>query len=391
MSGPGSSVLLGGIRTPFGRFGGALSDVGAPQLGVAVLTALLERLGLGDDDVDAVFLGNTVGTDKIVARQVTLLAGLPDTVPSLTIDRACCSAMAAIALADDHLRLGRGEVVVAGGTESMSSVPHLMHGSRWGTRLGAPTIEDPLLLADPTTASPAAVDAGEVAIEHGIDRGMQDEWAHRSQHAYAAALERGFFEDELTGVPGHDLVMDEQPRPQTTVEALAGLPTVFGSPTVTAGNAPGLNDGATAVVLASQPAAAHLGLAPLAEIAATVAVAGPSRNIATIPAVAIEAALDATGWSLDDVHLFEINEAFAAVPLTSIELLVKAGGSRDALMQRTNVNGGAVALGHPVGATGARLVLTLARALQERGGGRAIAAICGGSGQGDAIAIQVEG
>lgn len=388
MTQPGS-YLFGGVRTPFGRFGGGLRDVGAAQLGVIVVRSALERLGIGDDDVDDVVLGNAVGTDKIVARQVTLLAGLPDTLTSLTINRACCSAMTAIAVADDRVQLGRSQVVVAGGTESMTRVPHLMHGSRWGTKLGAVIVEDPLLLADPTTDSPAAVDAGEVAVEHGVDRRAQDEWSVRSQLAHRAAVERGFFDGELVQVPGSALTADEQPRPDTTIEGLERLSTVFGSPTVTAGNAPGLNDGAVAVVVGSMEAAKRANVEPLARIVATAAVAGPSREIATIPAKAITAVLAVAGWDLEDVDLFEVNEAFAAVPLTTIEVLGRRGAKRQRLYERTNVNGGAVALGHPVGATGARLVLTLARALQERGGGRGVAAICGGSGQGDAIAVEV--
>jgi acetyl-CoA C-acetyltransferase len=386
----GGSYLLGGVRTPFGRFGGGLRDVGAVPLGIAVVLAALDRLGIDPEAVDDVVLGNAVGTDKIVARQVTLLAGLPDTLTSLTINRACCSAMTAVTLADASVRLGRADVVVAGGTESMSGVPHLLRGARWGTRLGPGVLEDPLLLADPTTDSPAAVDAGAVAMEHGVDRPAQDEWALRSQQAYQEALARGFFDGELTAVPGTTLTGDEQPRPDTTLAALERLPTVFGSPTVTAGNAPGLNDGAVAVVVGSAAAAERFGLTPLARIVATAAVAGPSREIATIPGTAIAAVLAAAGWQVDDVDLIEINEAFAAVPPTSVEVLVDRGAKRERLLERTNVNGGAVALGHPVGATGARLVLTLARALRERHLRRGVAAICGGSGQGDAVAVEVD-
>lgn len=384
------SYVLGGVRTPFGRFGGGLRDIGARDLGVTVIRAALERVGIDGADVDDVILGNAVGTEAILARQVTLAAGLPDTVTSLTIDRACCSSMTAVALAHTRVAAGEAGVVVAGGAESMSGVPHLLRGSRWGTKLGPARIDDPLLLVDPSTGSPAAVDVGEVAVEHGIDRRAQDEWAVRSQETYQAAAARGFFDAELVAVPGTKLAADEQPRPDTTLDGIANLTTVFGSPTVTAGNAPGLNDGAVALIIGSPATVQRYNIQPLARIVATAAVTGPSRELASIPAKAIEAVLAKTGWDLEEADLIEVNEAFAAVPLTVAQVLAANGGAkREVLLERTNVNGGAVALGHPVGASGARLVLTLSRALREQGRTRGIAAICGGAGQGDAIAVEV--
>ena len=382
------ALVFAGARTPFGRFGGALREQTSPLLAAHLLRELLRHHGLDPQSVAEVVLGSALAVQPIVAREATLRAGLPPDTPSLTIDRACCSGMTAVSELARRVRAGETTLGVAGGVDVMSSTPLLLP-NRWGPRLGHVTAVDPLLLVDPTSGRPAAVDASQVALEVGVDRDEQDAWALRSQQRYATALDRGFFTTEIIPVPveGGWLDHDEQPRPLTTLPALAALPTVFGSPTVTAGNAPGMNDGAT-MLLVGAPGGLP-GVDPLARIVATAAVAGPSREIATIPAKAIQAVLAAAGWQLDQVELFEVNEAFAAVPPATMRVLARTDAERAALLERTNVNGGAVAVGHPVGASGARLVLTLARALHERGLRRGVAAICGGAGQGDAIAVEV--
>lgn len=382
--------IIGGIRTNFGKFGGVHVKKSVVDLGVDVVRACLAEVGLDKEMISQVILGNTIGTEKILARQVSLFSGLPATTTSLTVDRACCSAMSALSLGDLKLRNGVEGVIFAGGAESMSTVPHLIHGSRWNMKLGVGIIEDPLLLVDPTTNSPAAVDASGVAIEYGIDRAEQDEWALASHGRYFAALDRGFFDGEICSRSADGgIAADEQPRRDTSIAALSKLRTVFGSATVTAGNAPGLNDGATVLALARTDYVERNGLKSLARIVATTEVAGDSRLIASIPGDAIASVLAKAGWQLDDVDLFEVNEAFAAVPLVTAARLSKLVSARKSILDRTNVHGGAVAIGHPVGASGARLVLTLIRSLIARGGGLGVAAICGGSGQGDAIAVEV--
>lgn len=389
MIGEGLTEIVGGVRSNFGRFGGVHVKTSAVTLGLRTMQACLDHAHVPADQVNRVIVGNAVGTDKIIARQITLLGGLAPSVTSMTVDRACCSAMTAVALADQVIRQGVEGVVLAGGAECMSTVPHFIHGARWAMKMGPGTLEDPLLLADPTTDSPAAVDASDIAVEYGVDRLQQDEWAVASHAKYFDALDRGFFNDEIFDFDSSGSQPDEQPRRGTNIEALTALKTVFGSKTVTAGNAPGLNDGAVMMALASADIRQQLGLTTLGRIVATAEVAADSKLIASIPGDAIAAVLQKTGWSPDDVNLFEINEAFAAVPLVAARRLEHLMPGTRSILDRLNVNGGAVAIGHPVGATGARLVLTLVRALAERGGGRGVAAICGGSGQGDAIAVEV--
>ncbi len=395
-------VVAAVARTPFGKFGGALRNVPAVELMVRVVRALLERAHLTPERIDELALGccaphETDGVAAVVARQVLLKAGLPPERRSLTIDRACCSAMTACAFCWRSLVLGEAGVCIAGGTENMSRIPHLVRNLRWGVRVGSPVIEDPLLGMSYREFRPVSVDAGEVALEHGVTRQEQDEWAALSQARYQAARARGVFAEEIVPVAGEgprgeavEVREDELPRPDTTVEKLSRLPTVYGSPTVTAGNAPGLDAGAAGVVLATRRAARELGLEPLARLVAVVSTAEPPRQIATVPAAAIRAGLARVGWSLADLSLIEINEAFAVMPLVSSKLL--SGGdpkATEALRQKININGGAIAIGHPIGASGARILLTLILELRRRGGGRGAAAICGGLAQGDCALVEV--
>jgi acetyl-CoA C-acetyltransferase len=402
--GPEDIVLLGGLRTPFSRFGGALRTMSSVDLAAHAIRQVVERYALPVDSVTDTILGFTMPAEyafdgSIPARTALLKAGLPETVRSLTLDRACCSSATAIQLAAKAIRLGEAGVVLAGGAENMGRSSFLMSADqRWGHKRGPVSLKDPIDAPGADIGGkPVSVDAGEVAVEYGVDRTRQDAWAVRSQERYAAAKAAGFFDDEIVSTPYTDargraavLEHDEEPRDGVTLQGLAQLPTVYGSPTVTPGNAPGLSTGACVVALSSRSLAAELGLPVLATIRGWYSIARTPREIAVAPAPAIEGAITAAGWTLTDVDVIEINEAFAAVPIVAaLELADRDSEAADKLLERTNVNGGAVAIGHPAGASGARLTLTAARELNRRGGGRAVIAICGGLGQGDAIAVSV--
>ncbi|MBI3967902.1 MAG: thiolase family protein [Chloroflexi bacterium] len=394
-------VLAGAVRTPFGRFGGVLKDHSSVDLAAIAIREALSRANVPATSVDQVLLGLCMQAEaalqtNIVARQALLQAGLPPETLSLTLDRACCSSLTAVHLATKDIQLGDAQTVVAAGVDNMSRVPLLAPEARWGTRIGHMTLIDPLFELGYRAYNPVAVDAGEVAVEYGVGRDEQDAWAVRSQRRYACALAEGKLAAEIVPVavpqpkgPALILDKDEQPRPEATLEQLGKLPVVYGSPTVTAGNAPGLNSGAAAMLVMSEESARDHGVEVLGRIVANASVAGPPRQIATIPALALQKALHRADLALDDLDLIEINEAFAAVPLVSS--LVLAGGDRcqaEALRERINVNGGSVAIGHPVGASGARLLLTALYELRRRGGGRAAVAICGGLSQGDATIVE---
>ncbi len=395
-------VVVSVARTPFGKFGGVLRDVPAIELGVTAVNGALSRCSLSQEKVDELALGCCIpseaeGAASVVARQVQLESGIPADRPSVTIDRACCSALAACGWSWRSLKLGEAEISIAGGTENMSRTPHLLRGIRWGKRLGAMEIDDPLFPLAYSRYNPVALDAGQVAVEYGIDRSMQDHWAVRSQHLYEQARLAGKMKDEIVAVSyttkkGHEIHLDadEFPRPQTTFEKLSTLSTVYHSPTVTAGNAPGLDAGAAACVIMTRGRAHELGLEPLAVLKLVVNRCEEPHRIAAVPATVISHALEKAGWSLDDLSLVEINEAFAAMPLVSSQIL--AGGEGPAcerLRDRINVNGGAIAIGHPIGASGARILMTLILELRRRGGGRGAAAICGGLAQGECALVEV--
>jgi acetyl-CoA C-acetyltransferase len=391
-------ILIAGARTPFGRFGGALRDFPIPELGGLAVREAMRRAGIEPASVDELAIGvNLPGSDRSIARQVSLRAGMPDEGVAYTVDRACCSSLTAISLAARSLRAHDAAIAVAGGAENMSKVPYFLEDQRWGHRLGDVTLKDQLVISCPHTGVARAVQAANEALEFGIGRDRQDEWAVQSQARCAAAASAGRFDEELFPVDLHgtadeQLRADESPRPQTTYEELARLPTIYGSRTVTAGNAPGLATGASAVVLATRGAAVRSGATPVARILGTAMVAGRAEGITSIPAVAAMKVLTKVGIGLSQVDLIEINEAFAAVPLvTSLILADRDTRAADRLRQRVNVNGGAIAIGHPTGATGARLVITLVHELQRRGGGIGMVAICGGIGEGEALVLEVEG
>jgi acetyl-CoA C-acetyltransferase len=332
-----------------------------------------------------------IGAGMMVpARQIALAAGFPEHLPSLTVDRACCSGATTVGLGAHAIQRGAGSVLAVG-VESLSRTPRLLHETRWGRRLGNLEVEDLLLMHSPVADEAIASYVGRVAVEHGIGREEQDRWALSSQRRHAEATTRGYFTAEIASVdtPGGPFTADEHPRPDTTLEALAALPTVRNSPTVTAGNAPGLNDGAVALVLANQATARDRGRAPLARVAAYLQTAESPISSAYLPGLAIAVLLEEHDLEPEDLDVIEINEAYAATPLVSVRRL--AGDDRaleETLLQRTNANGGAVAMGHPIGASGARLVLTAARQLRETGGHWAAVAICGGFGQTDALLLE---
>jgi acetyl-CoA C-acetyltransferase len=368
--------------------------VPGPRLAALAIDEVVRRAGIEPGRVEAVYagIGMLGGAALTATRQAVLGSSLDERTPSLGVDRACCSGMTAVGLAWKDVRLGEADLVLAGGFDSLSSTPYLLPRVP-SEKVGARTLEDPLTLRSPITDEPIARYTSAEALAHGIDREQQDEWAHGSHQRYFAAEEQGFFAVERFAVngPSAELAADEAPRRNSSLEALARLAPVYGSATVTAGNAPGLNDGAAFLAIASEAAVARHGLEPLAEILDYVQVAdGPTSGSFT-PAIGIQKLLDRNVLGIDALDLIEINEAFAATPLVSTLRL--AGGDRQlagAIRSRTNVHGGAVALGHPLGASGARNIMTLAAGLRRRGGGLGAAAICGGFGQGDAALIKVD-
>jgi acetyl-CoA C-acetyltransferase len=389
-------AIVGYARTPFGKFGGSLRSLSLPELGALSVVAALEDADIGPERVDEMVVGvNFPGGDRSIARQVQLRAGVPDDRVSYTVDRACCSSLAAISAASRSIRLGDVQVAVAGGVENLSQVPYFIKEVRFGKKLGDIVLTDQLVVSCPHTGVARAVQASTEAASFGIGREEQDEWAWRSQARYASALSRDFFAREIVAVDTTDatgravsLAADECPRGSTTMDGLRGLKPVNGSETITAGNAPDLSSGAAMLVLAAEDAA---GMRPLARIGGWAAAAGEPQHIASMPAVAAQLALKRAGLTLDDVHVIEINEAFAAVPLVST--LVLADGDQaqaGRLRERTNVNGGSVAIGHPTGATAARMVMTAVSELTGRGGGVGLVTICGGIGEAEALLVFVD-
>ncbi len=383
-------------RTPFGRFGGALREYSAVELGSKVVQQLVAEQPDLIDQIDHFFLGLCLpGSGFSPARQVVLAAKMPAEISATTIDRACCSALSAIGLGALKVN-GGANFVVAGGMENMSATPYLIPQMRWGQRLGDVLIKDELVIRNPYLNTPMALYAGEFAVERGVSREEQDEWALLSQHRWFAAAQAGLFFEEiipLTIIDKKEKVefsRDENPRRGVTIERLSKIPTVYGSPTVTAGNASGIADGAAAILLAGKNAIDEYYLEPLAEIIFHSSLSGEPRATAILPGLVIKKALVETGLVLDDIKLIEINEAFAAMPTVSSLELVDWDRSRVGQVREiTNVNGGAIAIGHPLGATGARLMMTLVYELRRRGGGYGVIAICGAIGQVDVAIVKV--
>ncbi|MFJ7185535.1 acetyl-CoA C-acetyltransferase [Lysinibacillus xylanilyticus] len=391
------AVILAGARTAFGKFGGSLSALSASDLGAIAIKGALEKANISPDEVNEVILGSVLqgGQGQIPSRQAAIKANLPIAVKTETINKVCASGMRAVTLADQLIRLGDEEVIIAGGMESMSNAPYYLQNGRIGLRMGDSTMVDGMLYDGLTCAfnkaRPHMGSYGNVtAKEYSLSREEQDAWSVRSHERALAAIEKGYFAEEIVPVEipqrkGEPLQVntDEAPRAGTSMEVLAKLKPAFDKDgTITAGNAPGVNDGACALVVMSEERAIREGREPLAVIIGHEEIAIEPENFPQTPGLVINKLLKKTGKSLADIELIEINEAFAAVALVSKQLA-------DLDAEKVNVNGGAVALGHPIGASGARIILTLAHELKRRGGGIGIAAICSGGGQGDAIMIEV--
>jgi acetyl-CoA C-acetyltransferase len=396
MSEPRQPVIIGGARTPVGRLLGSLASKSASELGGVAIAGALERAGVGPDRVQYVIMGQVLqaGAGQITARQAAVAAGISMSVPALTVNKVCLSGLDAIALASQLVRLGEYDVIVAGGMESMTQAPHLLKNSRAGYKYGPVTVEDSMAL-DGLTDAFDHVSMGESTEQHGrrlgISREEQDEFAAASHQRAAAATKNGLFAAEIAAVhvpaKGGELTVTEDDgiRPGTTAEALAKLRPAFSKDgTITAGTASQISDGAAAVVVMSAEAAQRAGADVLAEIGAHGNVAGPDNSLQSQPSNAIKQALAKAGQTASDLDLIEINEAFAQVAIQSMRDL---GVSHDIV----NVNGGAIAIGHPIGASGARLAVHLCHELRRRGGGLGAAGLCGGGGQGEALLFRVRG
>jgi len=379
-------VIVSAVRTPFGRLGGALAAKEATELGSIVIRAALDRIGLENDEVEYVIMGQVLqgGAGQAPARQASIGAGLPIEIGSDTINKVCASSIRAVEMADQMIRAGDHDVIVTGGMESMSNAPYALKKARFGYRLGDGTLID-LMTHDGLTSTfdgrHMVQQASFVSRELGISREDQDRWALRSHERAVQAIDEGKFKDEI--VPVGEFAVDEGPRRDTSYEKLSRLKPVFDPEgTTTAGNAPGVNDGASAVVVTSEEFARKRGLDVLATIVSQGYVADDFAFLARTPAKAGEKALAKAGKTIDDVERVELNEAFSSVVLNSAKML-------DADPEKVNVNGGAVALGHPIGASGGRILSTMIYELRRNGGGLGLAAICSGGGQGDALLIEV--
>ena len=390
------TVILGAARTPFGKLGGALASFDATDLGGKAISAALERAEVDAGQVDKVVMGQVLqaGQGQIPSRQAQIKGGIPKEVPSETINKVCASGIRAVGLIDAAVRAGDLDTGVAGGMESMSSAPYLLPDARFGYRMGDAKAIDEMIkdgLTNPFTGKHMMQEASEVASELELTRPDMDRWALRSHELAIKATDEGRLPEEIVAVTvkskkGESTVeVDEAPRRESTLEALAKLPPQFvkdGSHT--AGNAPGVNDGAGALVLASDEWAKKEGRTPLARIVASAEVADDFAYLARTPGKAAKLALERAGLTAEQIDLWEINEAFASVAINSVRML----GIDD---EKVNVNGGAIALGHPIGASGARILTTLVYELRRRGGGLGCAAICSGGGQGDAVIVEVNG
>jgi acetyl-CoA C-acetyltransferase len=400
-------VIVSAVRTPFGRYGGVLKDINSIDLAAIVMKEALKRVNFPAEKLDEIYYGSCepieYGMDiNVPARQALLKAGFPVEIVSMALDTACCSSMDAVTLGTRDIKLGESSVVLGTGTDNMGRQAYYVYPSfRFEGARGDIVLKDPIRRGGNyplDEVGPVSVDAGEVAVEYGVSREEQDWWGYNSQMKYKEAYEKGKFKDEMISPfvfeqDGKEisLEIDEQHRPTTTLEKLAKLPTVYGSPTVTPGNAPGINTGASAILMTTRAKAEELGLKPLAKIIAQSRTAGVPRMMAAEPAKAIQMALNNASLTLDDMDLIEINEAFAAVVLVSTKILAEKDEQKyKTLLEKTNINGGSIAIGHPVGATGARLIMTLMYELRRRGGKYGLASLCGGLCQASATIIEVE-
>ncbi len=399
-------VMVSAARTPYGRYGGSLKDYDYFELGAIPMREVIKRINLDPKLIGEVFWG--VGDTSpckdvytpVAARQTLLRAGLPAETPSISLDKACVSAMSAVKLATMSIRVGEIEVGLAGGATSFSQEPLIVRNLRFGGfRIGDVKMEDPLFALGYKDYNPVSVDTDNVAAEYGISRTEQDDWAVRSHMNYGKAWKEGKFKDEMIplqipqkGKEPFILDIDEQYRPDSTLEKMSKLKPIYGCKAVTAGNAPGLNDGATAVIVMTRGKAQQLGLKPIGTILAMTSIAIQPNRMPEGPGFAINKVLQMANLKLHQIDVIEINEAFAAVPLVSIEVVCDRDKAKaKEIQKKTNINGSAIAIGHPNTSSGARIMMTLAYELRRRGGGYAIGAICGGLAQADACVIKVEG
>ncbi|HEX76789.1 MAG TPA: thiolase family protein [Dehalococcoidia bacterium] len=399
-------VIVSAVRTPFGRYGGSLKDFDYFDLGAIPMREVLNRVGVNPDVVGEVFWG--VGDTSpckdvytpVAARQTLLKAGLPPTTPSVAIDKACVSAMSAVKLGCMAIQLGEIDTAIGGGATSFSQEPLIVRGLRFGGfRLGDVKMEDPLFELGYKDFNPVSVDTDNVAAEYGISRKEQDEWALRSHVNYGNAWNAGKFKDEIIpltippqkkGEQPKVLNIDEQYRPDTSMEKLSNIKTIYGCKAITAGNAPGMNDGATAILIMRRSKAEEFGIEPLATIVSQVSIAISPLRMPEAPGYAIKKVLKKVDMTIGDIDVIEINEAFAAVPLVSTKLLAEGDSAKwEAVKAKTNINGSAIAIGHPNTASGARIIMNLVYELRRRGGGYALGAICGGLAQADTTIIKV--
>lgn len=402
-------VCVEACRTPYGVFGGSLKEYDAAQLGALAIKELLRRVEgkVQPQDIDYVYMGQVVaaGSGQVPSRQASILAGLPESVPSITVNKVCSSGIKTIDLGVQAIQSGRAEIVIAGGQESMSNAPYSLPDMRWGSKMGLPNgkLVDLMVydgLWDAFYNRHMAIHGSETSDEFGFTREDNDWWAYLSQSRAVKAMEKGKLKQEIFPVAikrGKEVLhQDESPRPATTLEKLAKLPPVFKhkstvtneAGSITAGNAPGVNDGGDVCLLMSAEKAQELNLKPLFTILDYAEVSQQTKDIATVPGLSIQKLLEQNDLTLEDIDLVEINEAFAAVVLVSGMKILKM--SKDEMEKKVNVNGGAIAYGHPIGATGARIVMTLAYELKRRGGGIGVCGICSGHAQGDAMLIKVE-
>lgn len=384
--------IVDATRTPWGKFGGALKEHSAADLGALLIRTLVARNAFAPGEVDNVILGQVLqaGAGQLPSRQALIAGGLPDTTPSTLVNKVCGSGMRAIVMASQQILLGENELVIAGGMESMSNVPYYDTHTRWGARMGNKTLIDGMVFDGLWCAFDdvhMANQADDLSANREVSRLEMDQWSVRSQKRWGAAFDSGYFEREITPVPNKRdpnhvaLARDESPHPNSTVERLGRINPVWGTKAITAGNAPSVNDGAAVTLLANEARATRLARKPLARVVAWSEVATKPAEFAVASAQAIKKLLAKTGLAIDDISVIEVNEAFACVPLICSQEL-----NWDA--DCVNRNGGSVAMGHPIGASGARLVMTAAYQLQETGGRYAVAAICSGTGQGDAVLLE---
>ena len=396
-------VIVSAVRTPFDKFGGAMKSIPSFELAAKAMVDCLEKVNFKKEDVPFITYGTTIHAEvgpyvNVPVRQALLKAGFPATTKSVTVDRACCSSMTGLMYACREIQVGEIDVALAVGAENLSNIPYTVDSKvRWGLKMGNVPFFDVAAGFNYPGFGPVSVDTDNVSKEYGVTREEMDAWSVRSHQLYQKAFEAGKFADEIVPYTIHekkgDIVMDRDasPRPDSTMESLGRLKPVYGTESITAGNAPGLNAGASAILIMTAEKAKEYGLEPLAYLCDFDCQCSDPQNIPTVPALVTKSLLKRNDLTVDDLTLIEINEAFAAMPLVSSKIIADGDPEvRKQILDKCNVNGGAVAIGHPMGASGLRLIMTLMYELRRRGGGKGIACLCGGLAQGDGFLIEVK-